>query len=90
MKRVALTTIDNPFDPFTEFSDWLDEDNRLGYSTPSLVGRFSVLYGLDGDENDIERYEEILDEIIRYDILNVYVKKYSDDSEGFDIKTVRY
>jgi hypothetical protein len=34
-----LTTVDNPFDPFTQWNEWLAYDTRLGYDTPGLLAR---------------------------------------------------
>ena len=34
-----LTTVDNPFNPFTRFEEWLAYDIRLGYNTPSFLAR---------------------------------------------------
>lgn len=36
-----LTTIDNPYSPFTEFTQWYMEDLRLGYDTCGLIARMS-------------------------------------------------
>jgi len=37
--RYMLTTVDNPFDPFTQWNEWLAYDTRLGYDTPGLLAR---------------------------------------------------
>jgi hypothetical protein len=34
-----LTTVDNPFDPFTRFDEWLAYDTLMGYYTPSFLAR---------------------------------------------------
>lgn len=39
MKIVALTTVDNPFDPFEDFASWFAFDERQGYHTCALLGR---------------------------------------------------
>ena len=41
IKLTALTTTDNPFDPFTRFSEWYDWDTKHGYNTAQLVARFT-------------------------------------------------
>lgn len=35
-----LTTVDNPFDPFTQFDEWYAWDEMHGYHTCSLLDRF--------------------------------------------------
>jgi hypothetical protein len=36
-----LTTVDNPFDPFTRFEEWLQYDTSMGYNTPSFLARIA-------------------------------------------------
>jgi hypothetical protein len=34
-----LTTVDNPFDPFTRFDEWNAYDIRMGYNTSAFLAR---------------------------------------------------
>jgi len=34
-----LTTVDNPFDPFTQFDEWLTYDIQMGYNTTAFLAR---------------------------------------------------
>lgn len=34
-----ITTTDNPFDPFTEYDQWSDYDERQGYFTNQYLAR---------------------------------------------------
>ena len=36
-----LTTVDNPFDPFTRFEEWYAYDVRMGYNTASFLERIA-------------------------------------------------
>lgn len=39
MARTALTTTDNPYDPFLEFDRWYHFDTSKGYNTSSKLAR---------------------------------------------------
>ena len=39
----ALTTYDNPFDPFTQFDSWFAFDTEKGYYTCSRIARLTNL-----------------------------------------------
>ena len=41
MKACALTTIDNPWSPFTQFRDWYNYDESHDYGSCSIVDRLS-------------------------------------------------
>lgn len=77
--RFAITTIDNPFNPFTEFDKWLEFDNDKSYGTLSLLGRISrTSDSLTDAENDAE-IERAIDQIIEFDFRNIYKKVKSSD-----------
>lgn len=42
MVRYALTTVDNPYDPFDEFREWFEYDRAAGYDTLDYLGRIST------------------------------------------------
>ena len=73
-EKVMLTTIDNPYDPFKQFSDWFSFDVEKGYNTCAYLGRIArTSEQLSDEENDLE-IERAIDEIIKYDFLNLYKK----------------
>lgn len=73
-RRVSITTIDNPYDPFTQFDQWYLFDVEHGYGTCQLLARIAKTSdSLSDEENEIEM-EKAIDEIIKYDFLNVYKK----------------
>ena len=69
-KKCMLTTIDNPFDPFEQFTSWLLFDEEKGYHSCSYLGRIArtsdQLYDLE--------FERAIDEIVKYDFRNIYKK----------------
>lgn len=69
-----LTTFDNPFDPFEQFTSWFLYDEEKGYHTCAYLGRIArTSDALTDEENELE-IERAIDEIIKYDIRNVYKK----------------
>ena len=34
-----LTTVDNPYNPFTRYDEWLEYDISMGYNTSSFLAR---------------------------------------------------
>lgn len=70
----ALTTIDNPFDPFSQFNDWFEFDIEKGYYTCSRLARITKL---SDDMSEVERNNEIeraIDTLIKYDFFDIYKK----------------
>lgn len=42
MDEHMLTTMDNPYDPFTRYDEWDRFDQEKGYYTSSLLARFVI------------------------------------------------
>ena len=69
-----LTTIDNPFDPFEQFTSWFLFDVEKGYNTCGLLDRITKLTDdLTDHEYNVE-VERAIDQIIQYDPFNIYKK----------------
>lgn len=71
-----LTTIDNPYDPFEQFTLWNLYDIEQGYNSCSLLARIiNFTDGMTQLEEEIET-ERAIDEIIKYDFMNIYTKAF--------------
>ena len=76
---VALTTIDNPFNPITDFDNWFSTDLQLSLinhrrdtcSMLALFARTSEKLSSFENKNEIEK---AIDEIIKHDDLGIYKK----------------
>ena len=40
-RKCALTTVDNPYNPFEQFTSWLLYDEEKGYHTCAYLGRIA-------------------------------------------------
>jgi hypothetical protein len=69
-----ITTFDNPYNPFEQFTSWFLFDVEKGYNTCSYLGRIARTSDqLSEEENELE-IERAIDEIIKYDFRNIYKK----------------
>ena len=71
-----LTTTDNPYNPQTEFSQWYLYDVNNGYNTCAYLGRIVKDSEELSDEEKENENERAIDEIIKYDFMNIYKKIY--------------
>lgn len=69
-----LTTFDNPFDPFEDFTSWFLFDVEKGYNSCGMLMRIAnISNDMSQEEIDAE-VERAIDEIIKYDFTNNYKK----------------
>lgn len=69
-----LTTFDNPFDPFEQFTSWLLFDKEKGYNTSEYLARIVKFKdGMTQKEENAE-VERAIDEIIMTNPANIYKK----------------
>lgn len=74
VEQVALTTVDNPYDPFDDFNQWYLFDVLKGYNSCAYLARIAHTSDqLTNEENQLE-IEKAIDEIIKYDYMNIYKK----------------
>lgn len=73
-KEFALTTIDNPFDPFKQFSDWFAYDIHHDYGCCALLDRFANTSD-DMAKSEYQReLSRAIDDILIYDFEGIYKK----------------
>ena len=69
-----LTTFDNPFDPFEQFTSWFLFDTEKGYNCCSRLARIAqITDDMTQLEVDVE-VERAIDVIIKRDFTNTYKK----------------
>lgn len=54
------TTIDNPYDPFEQFDDWIKFDMERGYGTSEMLARLANI----SDDYTEEENQKIINEAV--------------------------
>lgn len=62
--KCMLTTVDNPFDPFTNWDEWYAYDEAKGYCTSGLLARITKTSNELSEKEQNEDVEEAIDEIL--------------------------
>lgn len=69
-----LTTVDNPYNPFTQNDEWTTWDTIKGYHTNAFLARI-VRLSDDLSEADQEaEIERAIDEVVTHNVLGLYKK----------------
>lgn len=69
-----LTTFDNPFDPFEQFTLWFLFDVEKGYNSCSYLARIAHISDQLSEQEVEDEIERAIDEIIKNDFRNIYKK----------------
>lgn len=84
--RCALTTFDNPFDPFEQFTSWFKFDEANGYHSSAYLGRIARTSDEFTEDENNREIERAIDEIIQYDFRHIYKKVTENVSEEENIE----
>lgn len=74
MTECAITTFDNPYDPFEQFDSWYTFDVDKGYCSCAYLDRIARTSEQLSDVENNQEIERAIDEIIKYDFRNIYKK----------------
>jgi len=69
-----LTTVDNPFDPFTMFDEWLDYDTRMGYDTAAFLGRVANVSNDLSEPDQALAVQAAIDQIVEENVSGMWRK----------------
>jgi hypothetical protein len=74
MATHLLTTVDNPYNPSTQFDDWNAWDVRHGYHTLALLGRIvNTSDDLSDTDQDLA-IEQAIDDIVQENVSGMHRK----------------
>lgn len=74
-----LTTVDNPYDPFTQWDEWYAFDEGRGYCTSGLLARIALLSDELSEADQALAIRQAQDEIIQENVSGLH-RKVSRDS----------
>ena len=69
-----LTTVDNPFNPFTRFDEWLAYDIKMGYNTASFLDRIAKVSNDISDPDQALAIQDAIDEIVSENVSGMWRK----------------
>lgn len=80
-KSVMLTTIDNPYNPFEDFTSWLMFDIEKGYDTNGKIARIANLKDEMTEQEQEEEIKKAINRLIEIDPLDLYKKITKEDKK---------
>lgn len=69
-----LTTVDNPYDPFTQFEEWYVFDESSGYHTTGYLARIAFSSNELSDADQSLAIESAIDEAMKENVTGMYRK----------------
>ena len=73
-KGYMLTTLDNPFDPFDDFTSWFMFDCEKGHNTSSRLARIANIDSEMSQKEVDDEMDRAMDLIVKYDLEDKYIK----------------
>lgn len=73
-KRCFLSTVDNPYNPFDDFTSWLLYDTEKGYNSSGLIGRLARVTDDMTITEENKEIERVIDDIVKYHPRKIYKK----------------
>lgn len=80
--QVMITTLDNPYNPFTQYDEWLALDEASGYYSVALLARYVYTSDELSEEDQDQAILQGIDDLIKENPYGMYRKvRPSDYSE---------
>lgn len=80
-RETMLTTFDNPYSPFDQFTLWHLFDKERGYNTSEYLARIAHISDDLTDQEISDEMDRAIDEIIKHDPFNIYKRVFADVEE---------
>lgn len=75
-REVMLTTVDNPWNPFTNFDEWYAYDISHGHRSCALLARFARTSNELSDADNLIAINLAIDEILKFDFEKKFKRVY--------------
>jgi hypothetical protein len=72
--EVMLSTTDNPYDPFTQWSEWWAYDTQAGHHTSALLARVVRTSDELSEADQDVAIRDAIDEIVKENVSGLHVK----------------
>lgn len=72
--ELMVTTVDNPWDPFTQFLEWYTFDTVSGYNTCGYLARLTRSSSELSEPDQRVAINQAVEEIVRENVLGIYKK----------------
>lgn len=73
-KDYMLSTVDNPYNPFTEFEQWYEVDRELGHHTLALLARVTRTSDELSELDQSQAIDQGIATILAEDFAEIYIK----------------
>ena len=74
MVATFVTTLDNPYDYWTQFDEWYAYDTEKGYNTCAYVARIALASNEMSEKDYTQAINDAVDDILRLNVLGIYKK----------------
>lgn len=79
--KAKLTTMDNPYNPFTQFREWHEYDEISGYHTLEMVAAFSRMSCEMDEEMAEAEIDYAIDQVLDLNPYGIHYKVYDYDAD---------
>ena len=81
MNACTITTIDNPWNPFTQFPKWWEHDHEFGYNSLETVAHFAKTSTELEPEYYNDEISDAIDLILEVNPFGLHIKIYEDEAD---------
>lgn len=82
MRDSFVTTYDNPFNPFEDFTNWLKFDHMMGYYTDARIARLTGNTDNLSEQDENQEIDRAVDTLLKYDFAGLWHRVYDKEVTG--------